>query len=123
MDATAFRLGGLAMLPPDAAPGLALAMAPLQRPAMEGLVKRVWLLLYQEGGRWTEAEVRQKLRLPAEIHTALREMAERGFVERKRICNIDQECSIKYGVVRTCKVPRGVTVDEMWEVLQMGKPA
>jgi Uncharacterized membrane-associated protein/domain len=88
-----------------------------------GLVKRVWLLLYAEGGRWTEAEIRKRLHLPVEIHTALREMAERGFVDRKRICNIDNECSVQYGVIRACKVPRGVTVEEMWEVLQIGRQA
>lgn len=114
MDATGFF--------ETANPVLLMGIAPPEppRPEMAGLVKRVWLLLYQEGGRWTEAEVRQKLRLPAEIHTALREMAERGFVERKRVCNIDNECSVQYGVIRACKVPRGVTVDEMWDVLQMG---
>lgn len=95
---------------------------PLQpRPDMVGLVKRAWLLLYTEGGWWTESEVRHRLRLPTEIHKALREMVESGQLARKSVTNIDCETSVQYAVVRRCKVPRGVTVDELWEVLT-GRP-
>jgi hypothetical protein len=90
---------------------------------MSGLVKRVWLLLYTEGGRWTAAEIRHRLHLQTavSIHATLRDMVETGFLSRSRTTNIDGETPVQYGVTRGCKVPRGVTVDEMWDVLQMGK--
>lgn len=98
-------------------------MAPVTRisrqPAPESsLVKRVWLLLYAEGGTWTEAEVRHRLHLAAAIHAVLRTLADRGYLARSKVTNIDGESAVKYGVARRCKVPRGVTVDELWKVLQ-----
>lgn len=100
------------------------AMASLTPPpaSLAPLVKRVWLLLYAEGARWTEAEIRKKLGTK-EIHVVLRQMARRGYIGRAQVENIDGESSVQYGVTRSCKVPRGVTVDEMWAVLQAwGKP-
>jgi hypothetical protein len=95
-----------------------------QRPEMAGLVKRVWLLLYSEGGRWTEAEIRHRLHIASGIHTALREMVERGFLVRSKVENIDGESSVQYGVGRKCKVPRGVVLEEIEQLLEMvkGKP-
>jgi hypothetical protein len=87
---------------------------------MSGAVKRIWLLLYAEGGRWNAAEIREKLRLTGEIHTALREMVERGFLVRGKTCNLDGECSIKYWVTKKCKVPRGVAIEEIEFTLTMG---
>ncbi|HET8744300.1 MAG TPA: hypothetical protein VFM98_01755 [Ramlibacter sp.] len=77
-----------------------------------GLHKRVWLLLYAEGGMWTEAEIRAKLGLVAELHVALRGMHEGGFLVRKLFVSIDGEARMKYGVSSRCKFPRGLTVAE-----------
>lgn len=90
--------------------------------AMSGLVKRVWLLLYAEGGRWNAAEIKARLHVPGEIHTTLREMAERGFLIRGKLCDIDGECSMRYGVTSKCKVPRGVAIEEIQAALRAPEP-
>lgn len=85
-----------------------------------GLVKRIWMLLYAEGGRWTEAEIRKSLRLAADAHTCLREMVDRGFIVRHRLVNIDGEKSTKYAVTKACKFPRGVSIEEVEQLLKLG---
>jgi hypothetical protein len=105
------------------APVIRRGRQPDPRRDESGLVKRVWLLLYAEGGTWTEHEIRVRLHLSAAIHAVLRTLSDRGFLARSKVENIDGETSVKYGVARRCKVPRGVTLDEMWDVLQMAKPA
>lgn len=94
------------------------------RQEMTGLVKKVWLLLLMEGGWWTAAEIRQKLRLSGEIHTALREMRERDFLVRRKVQNVDGETSVQYAFMRECKIPRGVAYGEIEALLEMvkGKP-
>jgi hypothetical protein len=87
-----------------------------------GTAKRVWLLLYSEGGRWTAEEIADKLQITRPLWTALGEMVRGDFLERFRSQNIDGELSVKFAVTRKCRVPRGVTLDEMWDVLQMAVP-
>lgn len=88
-----------------------------------GTAKRVWLLLYSEGGRWTAEEIAEKLQITRPLWTALGEMVRGDFLERFRAKNIDGELMVKFAVTRKCRVPRGVTLDEMWDVLQMAAPA
>jgi hypothetical protein len=104
---------------------LAAAMTATAPPAppkqeMLGLVKRVWLLLYAEGGRWSAAEIRKRLHLSGDIHAALREMVERGFIVRTVTASPYAESRVQYGVERRCKVPRGVAIAEIEETLAMG---
>lgn len=106
---------------------MALDFAALSRPApvipkpeMSGLVKKVWLLLYSEGGRWSAAEIRRRLHLAGDIHAALREMVERGFIVRSITASPYAESKVQYGVVKTCKVPRGVVISEIEEMLTLG---
>lgn len=99
---------------------LSAAAPPMPKAEMVGLVKRVWLLLYSEGGRWSAAEVRRRLHLSGDIHAALREMVERGFIVRTVTVNPDAESRVQYGVEKRCKVPRGVVISEIEEMLTMG---
>lgn len=86
-----------------------------------GTTKRVWMLLYKEGGRWTSEEIRTHpdIRLP--LATTLADMVRYGCLERFRSRNIDGELTVTFAVTKKCRVARGVTIDEMWQVLQ-GKP-
>lgn len=86
-----------------------------------GMAKRVWMLLYSEGGRWTADEIAAQLQIARPLWSALGDMVRHGCVERFRDRNIDDELSVKFAVTRKCRVPRGVTIDEMWEVLQIGR--
>lgn len=103
-----------------------VCMAPVTRRTRQpaprqdsGLVKRVWLLLYAEGGTWTEKEIRVHLHRSDPIRATLTRLVDRGYLARNKRTNIDGESAVKYGVDRRCKVPQGVTVDELWEILQM----
>lgn len=88
---------------------------------MVGLVKKVWLLLYSEGGFWTVSELRDRLKVQREIRTHLAEMVERGFLVRRKHADMDGKETVQYSVTMRCKVPRGVTIEEMWAVLQIGR--
>lgn len=106
-----------------AAPKLALAVS---QPVMKGLRKRVWLLLYTEGGTWTAAEIAARLTLiTRKIHSMLGEMVRDGFLVRRRIETVDGDTLVKYGVAGSCNVPRGVALEEIEQLLRMavqGKP-
>ena len=82
-----------------------------------GTARRIWLLLYAEGGYWTSEEIGRRLMIARPLWNSLGEMVRGGFLSAQRVTNIDGESAVKYGVTRPCKVPRGVTVDELWEVL------
>lgn len=91
---------------------------------MSGFVKRAWLLMYAEGGRWKAGEIRTELgadKTLQVIQTYLGEMARRNFIIRYKTTDIDGVVTVEYGVAKKCKVPRGVTVDEMWDILQMAQ--
>lgn len=87
-------------------------------PSIRGSIKRIWLLLYTEGGWWQIGEVRDRLRIAGYIKQTMKEMSENNFLVRRTHTNIDCETSVQYAVKRGCGIPRGVTIDEMWEVLQ-----
>lgn len=89
-------------------------------PARFGLTKRIWLLLYAEGGRWTSAEIRDRLHVQGNLWSPLREMVQYRLLVRADV-ETPEGLVIKYGVGKGCKVPRDVTVDEMWDVLQIGQ--
>lgn len=89
---------------------------------LTGLSKRLWLLLYAEGGRWTADEIGKRLHISQPLWSCLGEMSRGAFLERFRSHNVDGELVVSFAVTKRCKVPRGVTVDEMWEVLQMSTP-
>lgn len=100
-------------------------LQPAATVARKGLTKRIWLLLYSEGGRWTSAELVDRLhvcggRNRRRLFSTLREMALYRLVVRADV-QTPEGIVIKYGVGKGCKVPRDVTVDEMWEVLQIGR--
>lgn len=103
----------------------AISRLPSRQPeagsSYNGTTKRVWMLLYSEGGRWTSEEIGKHPDISRPLKATLSDMVEYGCLERFRGTNIDGELSVKYAVTRKCKVARGVTVDDMWQVLQ-GKP-
>lgn len=86
-----------------------------------GLTKRIWMVLYSEGGRWTSAEIADRLRYSGtSIYTTLREMVDRKLVVRIDGDNVHGENVIQYAVTKACKVPRDVGLDEIEELLQLG---
>lgn len=90
--------------------------------AMKGFAKRIWLLLYSEGGYWTGSEVDVRLRIGKNVYTALGEMVRSGFLSRKKGPNIDGEMVVQYGVTSACKLPRGVSVAEIEGMLLVASP-
>lgn len=99
---------------------------PDPRPAaMVGLVKSVWLLLYSEGGLWTADEMSRRLQFGVKHRYCLTEMVARGFIVRSEVTDIDGRRSVRYGVKRGCKIPRGMGIEEIEQVLRpaaQGKP-
>lgn len=91
---------------------------------MNGASKRIWLLLYKEGGWWTVAEVRRHFGLPSgsnRLHVTLGEMASGGFLESKDEPDYQLERRVRFGVTKRCKVPRGVKLEEIEALLAMGQ--
>lgn len=84
-----------------------------------GTAKRVWLLLYTEGGLWTAEEIGKRLQIARPLWNALGEMVRGRFLVRHRGTSIDGDLIVKFAVTRKCKVPRGVVVEEIEELLQM----
>lgn len=87
--------------------------SPADGPGWTGATKRVWIMLVAEGGFWSALEIRAKLLLPAGINSILRDMQEAGCILQRKRHTIDGETLVEYGVVRKCKVPRGVTWEEI----------
>lgn len=95
-------------------------LQPAQQPTMKGLRKRVWLLLYTEGGTWTSAEIKQRLAIVARnVPSILGEMCRDGFLVRRRVTTLDGEEVVKYGVAGTCGIPRGVALEEIEQLLRL----
>jgi hypothetical protein len=97
-----------------------------QRVEMAGWAKRIWLLLYCEGGLWTSAEIRTQLKVGSAVTTTLGEMVRENFLVRNRARTVDGDLAVKYSVSNKCKVPRGVVIEEIEALLQLavrnGKP-
>lgn len=96
-----------------------------QRPRAEtaSLVKRAWLLLYVEGGRWEPAEIARRIRVaPRKVTWLLAEMVEREYTVRIDTTTPEGMPLAKYGVTSTCRVPRGVVVQELQELIAAPEP-
>ena len=84
-----------------------------------GQTKRIWMLLYSEGGLWTAAEIADRLRIRGGIYMTLREMVDRRLVSRQDGQDPEGERLIRYSVTRKCKVPREVEIEEIEELLML----
>lgn len=101
------------------APVTRRARQPDPRPQAVGPIKRIWLLLYSEGGWWGGAEILDRLRMTPGQRRLVYEMVVGGFLQRRLHTTPEGEEVVQYGVTRMCKVPRGVTIAEMWSILQI----
>lgn len=79
-----------------------------------GITKRIWLFLCAEGGFWSVSEIRERLAIVGNMAGVVSDMVDYGFIVQKKRRTLDGEQVVEYGVVRKCKVPRGVT----WEEIQ-----
>ena len=78
-----------------------------------GLVKKMWLHIAKEGGRWTPEEIAIALGENKEVvNRALHSMAGR----RRCLSKIAIKGKPKFGVTEDCVIPRGITVKEMAEI-------
>jgi hypothetical protein len=78
--------------------------------------KAVWFLLGQEGGRWTASEIMLKVQTSWTRDSAisyLSEMARSGLIRRFK----DEDGRMRYGVTRTCKIPRNMTLAEIEQLV------
>jgi predicted transcriptional regulator len=72
----------------------------------------VWLMMLREGGRWTAAEVGERLSLDQTAAAgSLRSMYEFGTVQKWERSETNDR--VRYGVTVDCKIPRGVTVKDV----------
>lgn len=73
----------------------------------------VWLMLLKEGGRWSAAEVGERVGMDqTAAATNLRFMEEFGTV--KRWARGDKPTDrVRFGVTAECKVPRGVKLSDI----------
>ena len=78
---------------------------------MEGktLIGQVWLLMLREGGRWSATELADSLGLKRpNVLMTMHAMALRGYAVRH-----GEAGSYSYGVTGSCKVPNGVTLEDI----------
>lgn len=74
----------------------------------------VWLMMLKEGGRWTAAEVGQRLAIDqTAAASALRAMHEFGTVQKWERSPANDR--VRFGVTPACKIPRGVTISDVIE--------
>ena len=72
----------------------------------------VWLMLLREGGRWTASEVGERINLDQTSAAAsLRTMTEFGTLRRWDRSETNDR--VRFGVTAECKVPRGVTLQDI----------
>lgn len=90
---------------------------------VSGVSKRVWLLLYSEGGWWSVAEIRKTLeangRDVGALAQTLNNMRVSGFLEFRDELDFQLERRLRYGVTKKCKVPRGVKLEEIEATLAL----
>lgn len=71
--------------------------------------RTIWLILLQEGGYWTSAELATRAGFnPPAVYRALHDMLRRGLIASQ-----DQGRRKGYGVTGTCLVPLGLRVAEV----------
>lgn len=110
MEAIALDLRNIAMT--------AISRIEPPRPVMTGVSKRIWMLLYREGGWWSVAEICKELGSGPTTHVNVRDMVTSGFLARKDDADQYGERRVRFGVTKACKMPRGVTLEEIEESLQ-----
>lgn len=99
-------------------PDMAIGRQPRPQPERSGLSRRIWLLLYSEGGWWTSEEMVCRLHA-GPVNTALQEMVTSGHIVRRKV-ERDERTVTEFGVTAQCKVPRGVLIMEIEAMLRLG---
>jgi hypothetical protein len=86
---------------------------PTHPPQVASFTKAVWFLLGLEGGRWGTGEIFDKLKPSGwnrrNAAKYIADMAYSGLLERYP----GAEGRVSYGVTRSCKIPRGLTLAEI----------
>lgn len=77
------------------------------------IARVLWLHMLRAGGRWSCAELRSTFPAASKknVEMALERMAKAGFIRR-----FDKSIKgdrVTFGVVKDCKVPRGVALNEL----------
>lgn len=80
----------------------------------------VWLMMLKEGGRWTAAEVGERLQIDqTAAASAMRAMHEFGTLHKwERSPTNDR---VRFGVTTECRIPRGVTVQDVMGLMGAAK--
>jgi len=83
----------------------------------EGLNARVWLHMLREGGRWSAAELSRACGY-ADVQGVLSSMKKRGFAVSYEKSEAERRTT--WGINASCKVPRGVTVQDIIDAIPKG---
>jgi hypothetical protein len=76
----------------------------------------VWLMMLKEGGRWTAAEVGARVGMDQTAAAcALRSMHEFGTIQKWGRSETNDR--VRFGVTVECKVPRGITVRDVMDLM------
>lgn len=72
---------------------------------------RAWMLLYAEGGLWSAEEVKERAPTDRYMASCLAQLEAGGFVVRvgRRVAGQ----RVRFKVTGACRIPRGVTLDEI----------
>jgi hypothetical protein len=79
-----------------------------------GTAREAWLLLFKEGGRWTAKDMEQEM--GKDVHRNLGRLVDNGYAVKYG----EGRNKVSFGVTADCKVPIGVTVKELQQVLGGG---
>lgn len=67
--------------------------------------------MFSQGGYWTIPELRRALAVDKRIDRVLTQLADNGFCHKKD--RVDRLNGTRYGVTPACKIPIGVTLEEL----------
>lgn len=77
-----------------------------------GIAQRIWLLMLKEGGRWSAAEIADKLN----DHTLMVSQNVASMVEFGSVCRYEKTTAadrVRFGITPDCKIPRGVSISDI----------
>lgn len=78
-----------------------------------GFARGIWLHIAKEGGTWTPDEIAQQFNVPRQTAAlAMHNLTTRA----KSLTRYKDRGRAKFGVTRVCRIPYGLTVQELAEV-------
>lgn len=84
----------------------------------DGLSRRMWLLMLEQGGRWTAAELAEKCGVPVKKAESLAAFMVRSRTAKK-VRSGKRKNGVAYMVTEGCEVPRGMNLGALLQATGM----